>query len=79
MGEAGKCTLRKRKSTPDTPGSTFASQSSGSNSHLRWALHLAWINHVMKMVIHECSQFRLVGYYFRIDEREQVIDRPYGF
>jgi hypothetical protein len=79
MGETGKCILRKRKSTPDTPGSTFASQSSGSHSHLPCALHLALITHVEKMVIHDCSQIRWVGYYFRIDELEQVVDRPNGF
>jgi hypothetical protein len=79
MGETGKCTLRKRKSTPDTPGSTFASQSSGSHSHLPWALHLAWINHVKKMVILDCSQIRWAGYYFRIEELEQVVERPHAF
>jgi hypothetical protein len=29
----------------------FASQSSGSHSHLPWVLHLALINHVESMVI----------------------------
>jgi hypothetical protein len=79
MGETVKCTLRKRKSTPDTLGSAFASHSSSFHSHLPWALHLACINHVKKMVIHDCHQIRWDGYYFRIDELEQVVDRLYGF
>ena len=33
----------------------------------------------MKMVIHDCIQIRWVGHYFRIDELEQVVDRPHGF
>jgi hypothetical protein len=77
MGDTGKCALRKKKSTPDTPGSTFAGQSCESDSHFPRPLHLAWINHAIWMVIHDCRQLRWVGYYFRIDVLEQVVDRPY--